>query len=105
MVLFKISLPVMSRFPINDGASSYPFAKVLKVSEATGENRLHKPLGMKNFHVRWIPDQLMSELQATRLAKCLVRLPMRETLQKNNFRKVVTGDESWFYLETGRSAR
>jgi hypothetical protein len=30
---------------------------------------------------------------------------MLEALQKNNFRKGVTGDESWFYLETGHSAQ
>jgi hypothetical protein len=30
---------------------------------------------------------------------------MLEGLQKNNFRKVVTGDENWFSLETGYSAQ
>jgi hypothetical protein len=30
---------------------------------------------------------------------------MLEALQKNNFRKVVTGDESWFYLETEHSVQ
>jgi hypothetical protein len=30
---------------------------------------------------------------------------MLDALQKNNFRKVVTGDESWFYHETGHSAQ
>jgi hypothetical protein len=30
---------------------------------------------------------------------------MLEALQKNNFRTVVTGDESWFDLETGHSAQ
>jgi hypothetical protein len=30
---------------------------------------------------------------------------MLEARQKNSLRKVVTGDESWFYLETGHSAQ
>jgi hypothetical protein len=60
---------------------------------------------MKNFHVQWASQQLTSELQATRLAKCREILPMLEALQKNNFRKVVTGDGSWFSLETGHSAQ
>jgi hypothetical protein len=68
-------------------------------------NRLHNSLGMKNFHVRWVPHQLTSELQATRLAKCRELLPMLEALQKTNFRKVVPGDESWFCLETGYFAQ
>jgi hypothetical protein len=61
-------------------------AEALGVSQATVLNRLHNSLGMKNLHVRWVPHQLTSELQATRLAKCRERLPMLEALQKNNFR-------------------
>jgi histone-lysine N-methyltransferase SETMAR len=77
----------------------------LGVSQATVLNRLHNSLGMKNFHVRWVPHQLTSELQATTLAKCRELLPMLEALQKSNSRKVVTRDESWFDLETGHSAQ
>ena len=85
--------------------SAYSLAEALGVSHATVLNRLHNSLGMKNFHVRWVPHQLTSELQATRLAKCRELLPILEALQRNNFRNVVTGDESWFYLETGHSAQ
>jgi hypothetical protein len=73
--------------------------------EATVLNRLHNSLGMKNFHVRWAPHQLTNELQTTRPAKCREILPMLEALQKNDFGKVVTGDESRFYLKTGHSAQ
>jgi hypothetical protein len=45
------------------------------------------------------PHHRKSELQATKLAKCRELLSVPEALQKNNFRKVVTEDESWFYLE------
>jgi histone-lysine N-methyltransferase SETMAR len=75
------------------------------VSQATVLKRLRNSPGMKNFHVRWVPQQLRSELQATRLAKCRELPLMLEALQKSNFGKVVTGDESWFYLETGHSAQ
>jgi histone-lysine N-methyltransferase SETMAR len=85
--------------------SACSFAEALGVSQATVLNRLHNSLGMKNFHVRWVPHQLTSELQATRLAKCREFLPMLEAVQKTNFRQVVTGDESWFYLETGHSSQ
>jgi hypothetical protein len=85
--------------------SGYSLAELLEVSQATILNRLHNSLGMNNFHVRWVPDQLTSELQATRLANCRELLPMIEVLQKHYFRKVVTGDESWFYLATGHSAQ
>jgi thiol-disulfide isomerase/thioredoxin len=77
----------------------------LEVSQAAVLNRLRNSLGMKNFHVRWVPHQLTTELQATKLAKCRELLPVLEALQKNNFRKVVTEDESWFYLEMGDPAQ
>jgi hypothetical protein len=85
------------------GASSLD--ETLTVSRATVLNRLHNSLRMKNCHVRWVPHQSTSELQARRLAKCRELLRMLEALQKNNVGKVVTGDESWFYLETGHSAQ
>jgi hypothetical protein len=78
--------------------SAYSLAEVLAVSQATALNRLHNLLGMKNFHVRWVPPQLTSELQAR-------RLPMLKAMQKNNFRKVMTGNESRFSLKTGHSAQ
>jgi hypothetical protein len=85
--------------------SAYSLAEVLGVSQATVLNRLHTSLGMKAFHVRWVPYQLTSKLQTIRLAKCRELLPMLEVLQKNNFRKVVTRDESWLYFEMGHSAQ
>jgi hypothetical protein len=85
--------------------SAYSLAEVLAVSQATVLNRLHNSLGTKNVHVRWVPHQLTSELQATRLAKCRELLPIFEALKKNHFRKVVTGDENWFYLQTEHSTQ
>jgi hypothetical protein len=85
--------------------SADSLAEVLAISQATMLNCLRNLLGMKISHVRWVPPQMTSALQATRLAKCREVLPMFEVVQKNPFRRVVTGDESWFDLETGRSAR
>jgi hypothetical protein len=60
---------------------------------------------MNNFHVRWVPHQLTSDVRATRLAKFRELLPMLEPLRKNNFGRVVTEDDGWFYLETEHSAQ
>jgi hypothetical protein len=43
---------------------------------------------------------LTNELQVRRLANFREFLPMLEALQRNVVAKVVTSDESWFYLET-----
>jgi hypothetical protein len=39
------------------------------------------------------------------MAKSRELLSMLEALQRTNFHKAVTGDESWFYLETAHSAQ
>jgi DNA-binding MurR/RpiR family transcriptional regulator len=85
--------------------SAHSLAEILGVSQATVLNRLQNLLGMKNFHVRWVAHKLTSELQTTKLTKCREILPIRVALQKDNSRKVVTGDENWFSLETGHSAQ
>jgi hypothetical protein len=85
--------------------SAYSPAEVVAVSQVTVLNGLHNLLGMKNFHVRLVPHQFTNELQATRPAKCLELLSMPESLHKNNFRKVVTADENWFYLQMRRSTQ
>jgi DNA-binding Lrp family transcriptional regulator len=85
--------------------SADSLAEVLAVSQATVLNRLRNSLGKKNFGARWGPHQLTMELQATKLVKYREFLPMLEALQKSNFHKRVSGDESWFYLGTGYSVQ
>jgi histone-lysine N-methyltransferase SETMAR len=95
---------ILARLESESFQSAYSLVEVLGVSQATVLNRLHNSLVMKNFHVRWVPHQLTSELQATIQAKCRGLLPILKALPENNFHKVVTGDKSRFYLETGHSA-
>jgi hypothetical protein len=59
---------------------------------------------MKIFHLRWIPH-VSRKLRETRLEKCRELLPMLEGMEKNNFRNLVTVDESWFTLELKHSAK
>jgi hypothetical protein len=60
---------------------------------------------MKNFHVRLILHGLTEKLRESRLEKCRELLPMLEGMDGNNFRSLVTGDESWFTLEFQHSAK
>jgi histone-lysine N-methyltransferase SETMAR len=89
----------------------YPFhsadslAEILKVSHATILKHLHDALGMKNFHLRWIPHQLTEQVRAERIEKCQELLPLLERMEASNFRNIVTGDESWFTLELQQSAK
>jgi hypothetical protein len=79
--------------------SARSLAQELGVSLSTVLTRLHDVLGMKCYHLRWIPHNLTDELRAIRLKKCLELLPILESMKLRDFRCFVTGDESWFYLD------
>jgi hypothetical protein len=79
--------------------SAYSLAEILDVSQTTSVNHLHDSLGMKLFHLRWIPNQLTDKLRASMIQKCQELPPLLERMKANKFRNVLTGDESWFILE------
>jgi hypothetical protein len=79
--------------------SAYSPAEILDVSHTTILNHLRDSLGMKLFHLRWIPNQPMEQLRTTRTQKCQELLPLLEKVEANKFRNVLTGDETWFMLE------
>jgi hypothetical protein len=54
---------------------------------------------MQLFHLRWIPNHLTEQLRASRTQKCQELLLLRERMEANQFRSILTGDESWFMLE------
>jgi hypothetical protein len=61
-------------------------------------NHMRDSLGMKLFHLRWIPDQLTEQLCVSGIQKCQELLPLLERMEANKFRNILTGDESWFML-------
>jgi hypothetical protein len=60
---------------------------------------LHDALGMKHFHLRWIPHPLTEQCRGETMKKCQDVLPLLERMEARNFRNIVTGDESWFIFE------
>jgi hypothetical protein len=61
-------------------------------------SRLHKSLGMKKFHLRWVLHQLTDDLRQLRVAKCGEILLALEGIQRIQFHHIMTGNERWFYL-------
>jgi hypothetical protein len=53
---------------------------------------------MKIFHLRWA-HQLTDDLRQARVAKRNEILRVLEAMQRIHFRHIITGDETWFYLE------
>jgi hypothetical protein len=80
-------------------SSAHSLAEDLEVSPAAVLSRLHNSLGMKDFHLPWVPYQLTDDLQQVRVAKCGEFLRALEAMQRTRFRHIITGDESWFDLE------
>jgi hypothetical protein len=80
-------------------SSAYSLAEALDVSPVTVLSRLHNSLGMKIFHLRWVPHQLTDVLRQVRVAKCGELLRALEAMQRTHFRHVITDDENWCYLE------
>jgi hypothetical protein len=79
--------------------SAYSLAEILDISHTTILNHLRDLLGMQLFHLHWIPNQLTDQLRVSRIQKCQELLPLLEMMEANQFRNILTGDESWFMLE------
>jgi hypothetical protein len=92
-------IQIRSSFEKHPFHSAYSLAEILDVSHTTILNQLRDSLGMNLFHLRWIPNQLTEQLRASRIQKCQELLPLLERMEGNEFRNILTGDESWFMLE------
>jgi hypothetical protein len=66
---------------------------------------LHDSLGMKYFHLRWIPYALIQSFPESRLERSRELLPILEDTEKASFHNLVTGDGSWFTLEFQHSTK
>jgi hypothetical protein len=81
----------LEKYPFH---SAHSLAEILKVSYAMIVKHLHDALGMKHFHLRWVPHELTELLRAERMKKCQDLLWLREKMEASNIRYIVTGDES-----------
>lgn len=84
--------------------NDYPFATLSMLSDAcncsigTIYNHLTNILGYKNYTLQWVPYFLTDELKEKRLkgANELKAALIEES--KKDFQKLITGDQSWFFL-------
>jgi histone-lysine N-methyltransferase SETMAR len=79
-------------------ASLRMIAETLSISPETVRAHMSR-IGYVLKSLRWIPHALTSELKQVRLTMCLQLLPKLRAHAHNNWRYLVTGDESWFYHE------
>jgi hypothetical protein len=89
-------LALLTAYPFH---SAYSLADSIGISQQCVLNHLHDSLGLQNFQLRWIPHELTELLRDERVEFCQRMLPVLERRGKDNFHYLVTGDESWFFLE------
>jgi transposase len=69
-----------------------------RVGKATCLRILHDTLGLKKFHLRWVPHALSSNQKSERVSCPRLLLAAVEQNEATRFQDVITGDESWFFL-------
>jgi hypothetical protein len=69
-----------------------------RIAKATCLRILHDQLGLKKFHLRWVPHIPSPTQKAERVSISSLLLAALEEAQSTGFDRLITGDESWFYL-------
>jgi hypothetical protein len=70
----------------------------LRIAKAICLPILHDELAMLKFHLRWIPHPLSSNQRSARITDSSLLLEVLEDAQRPGFERIITGDESWFFL-------
>ena len=76
--------------------------KTLQIGSAAAESIRHNYLGLRKITYRWIPHLLTEAQKQDRVDYCLAML---KKFDSGSSKRVITGDESWFYYydpETNR---
>lgn len=83
---------------------NYPFHSTRSLSEtlliprSTIIHHLEK-LGFKNYNLRVVPHELSEEMKAKRVSESIQLLDLLRVQKRKGFHRILTGDESWFYLQ------
>jgi hypothetical protein len=58
----------------------------------------HDKLELQQFHLRWVPHARSSNQKSERVTDSSPLLEVLEEPQRTDFERMITGDESWFFL-------
>ena len=78
--------------------SAREIGRMLEVSHVTVSNHLINYLHLKRVSIRWVPHDLSKSKKMDRIVKSKLMLKILKKRQKNGFNGIITGVESWFYL-------
>jgi hypothetical protein len=75
-----------------------------RIAKTTYSRILHDELRFQKFHLRWVPHALSSNQMSERVTYPSRLLEVLEEAQRTDFERVITSDESWFFLSYPRKS-
>jgi hypothetical protein len=97
-ILDDVDAAIIGLLNKNPFESARSIAERLSIAPSTVTHHLEENLGYHSFHLRWVPHVMTEDLKAKRKEVANQMLPYLEKAASQNWRRIVTGDESWFYL-------
>jgi histone-lysine N-methyltransferase SETMAR len=79
--------------------SARTLANKLASSREKIRDVLENDLGLRKFTRRWVPHELTPAQMAQRVFDSILLAEALRADEKNQFRNIMTGDESWFYYQ------
>ena len=96
-VLDFIDTKIMAALEMEPFHSTYTLSETLSIPRSTINDHLKK-LGFHSYNLRVVPYELTCEMKAVRIQKAIELLDILTTNKRKGFHRIITGDESWFFL-------
>ena len=96
-VLDFIDTKIMAALEMEPFHSTYTLSETLSIPRSTINDHLKK-LGFYSYNLRVVPYELTCEMKAVRIQKAIELLDILTTNKRKGFHRIITGDESWFFL-------
>jgi hypothetical protein len=80
--------------------STRSIAETLDIADSTVLLHLHDSICFRLFHLHWVLHLLMYDLRGKRKEYTEAMLPFLHVAKCDSWHHLVTGDESWFLLNT-----
>jgi hypothetical protein len=74
------------------------------IGKVTGLPVLHDRLGLKTFHLRWVPHALSISQQSERVSYSKFLLTELVEQKASRLQEIITGDEPWFFFYYSRDS-
>jgi hypothetical protein len=80
--------------------STRSIAETLHIAHQTVFRHLYNSIGFKSFHLHWVSHLLTDNLCEEQKEDARAMLPFLHIAERDRWHHFVTGDDSWFFLNT-----